>query len=215
MSRIARAQSYPTRLVHIIVGFLTGGSTDIVARLMGQWLSERLAWRSVSYFRPRSTRCGVVYGLTQETLVSHDALDRLCDLAQPSCPLSMFGFEIADSRGRNRVERLQLRDDNVLLWVMARIRIVLEIIDDGEDDLVIRAIAAIEYTQLPFQDMKQLFDIAMFLTQNLDDLYQFDLPRVRLTGSDLSRWYAGIQCVLRHCARSSRPHFSSYPAAAL
>jgi tripartite-type tricarboxylate transporter receptor subunit TctC len=42
VSRIARAQAYPTRLVRIIVGFPPGGATDISARLMGQWLSERL-----------------------------------------------------------------------------------------------------------------------------------------------------------------------------
>jgi len=70
---------------------------------------------------------------------------------------------------------------------MARIRLLLEIVDDREDDLVIRAIAAIEHTQLPFQNTKQLFDIAMFLMQNLDDLYHLDLPQARLTGSDMSR----------------------------
>jgi hypothetical protein len=42
MSAIARAQAYPARPVRIIVGFVAGGSGDIVARLMGQWLSERL-----------------------------------------------------------------------------------------------------------------------------------------------------------------------------
>src|SRR5262249_52808296 len=42
VSRIARAQTYPTRPVHIIVGFPPGGGTDIFARLIGQWLSERL-----------------------------------------------------------------------------------------------------------------------------------------------------------------------------
>jgi tripartite-type tricarboxylate transporter receptor subunit TctC len=41
-SRIARAQAYPSRPVRIIVGFPAGGATDIQARLMGQWLSERL-----------------------------------------------------------------------------------------------------------------------------------------------------------------------------
>jgi len=39
MSRIASAQAYPSRPVHWIVGFPPGGATDIIARLMGQWLS--------------------------------------------------------------------------------------------------------------------------------------------------------------------------------
>ena len=42
MSRIARAQTYPLRPVRWIVGFAPGGMGDIVARPMGQWLSERL-----------------------------------------------------------------------------------------------------------------------------------------------------------------------------
>jgi tripartite-type tricarboxylate transporter receptor subunit TctC len=40
--RIAWAQSYPLRPVRIIVGFAAGGTTDVLARLIGQWLSERL-----------------------------------------------------------------------------------------------------------------------------------------------------------------------------
>jgi tripartite-type tricarboxylate transporter receptor subunit TctC len=43
VSRIATAQTYPTRPVRIIVGAPPGGGHDIAARLVGQWLSERLA----------------------------------------------------------------------------------------------------------------------------------------------------------------------------
>jgi tripartite-type tricarboxylate transporter receptor subunit TctC len=43
VSRIARAQAYPSRPVHLIVPIPAGSSADIQARLMGQWLFERLA----------------------------------------------------------------------------------------------------------------------------------------------------------------------------
>jgi tripartite-type tricarboxylate transporter receptor subunit TctC len=52
VSRIARAQAYPTRPVRIIVGFPPGGGTDILARLIGQWLSERLGQSFVIENRP-------------------------------------------------------------------------------------------------------------------------------------------------------------------
>jgi hypothetical protein len=42
VTRFAWAQAYPTRPVRIVVGFPPAGGTDIFARLMGQWLSERL-----------------------------------------------------------------------------------------------------------------------------------------------------------------------------
>jgi tripartite-type tricarboxylate transporter receptor subunit TctC len=42
VSRIAQAQAYPSRPVRIIVGFAPGGGTDVLARIIGQWLSERL-----------------------------------------------------------------------------------------------------------------------------------------------------------------------------
>ena len=52
MSRITRAQAYPTRPVRWIVGFPAGGPNDILARLMGQWLSERFGQPFVIENRP-------------------------------------------------------------------------------------------------------------------------------------------------------------------
>jgi tripartite-type tricarboxylate transporter receptor subunit TctC len=52
VSRIARAQTYPTRPVRLIVPFAPAGASDITARLIGQWLSERLGQQFVIDNRP-------------------------------------------------------------------------------------------------------------------------------------------------------------------
>jgi tripartite-type tricarboxylate transporter receptor subunit TctC len=52
VARLARAQSYPARPVHLIAPFPPGGSIDLTARLVGQWLTERLGQQVVIENRP-------------------------------------------------------------------------------------------------------------------------------------------------------------------
>jgi tripartite-type tricarboxylate transporter receptor subunit TctC len=65
VSRFAMAQAYPTRPVRLIVGFGPGGAADIVARLMGQWLSERLGRPFIIEDRP-----GAASNLATEAVVN-------------------------------------------------------------------------------------------------------------------------------------------------
>src|SRR6266700_2762920 len=52
VSRFAKAQAYPARPVRLILGYAPGNAPDIVARLIGQWLSERLGQQFVIENRP-------------------------------------------------------------------------------------------------------------------------------------------------------------------
>jgi tripartite-type tricarboxylate transporter receptor subunit TctC len=62
--RVARAENYPTLPVRIIVGFPAGGPTDIVARVIGQWLSERLGQPFIV-----ENRTGAATNIATETVV--------------------------------------------------------------------------------------------------------------------------------------------------
>ncbi|HEY7297088.1 MAG TPA: tripartite tricarboxylate transporter substrate binding protein [Xanthobacteraceae bacterium] len=61
---IARAQSYPARPVRLLVGFPPGGGVDIVARLLGQWLSERLGQQFII-----ENRAGAAANIATEAVV--------------------------------------------------------------------------------------------------------------------------------------------------
>src|SRR3954463_8041843 len=52
LPRVAWAQAYPARPVRLIVGFAAGQAIDVLARLIGQWLSERLGQQFIVENRP-------------------------------------------------------------------------------------------------------------------------------------------------------------------
>ena len=88
LSRIARAQAYPARPVKIIVPFAPAGSTDIVARLMGQWLSERLGQQFVVENRP-----GAGTNIGTEAVVTAPADGYTLLLAGPANVISMTLYD--------------------------------------------------------------------------------------------------------------------------
>jgi tripartite-type tricarboxylate transporter receptor subunit TctC len=65
LPHIAPAQAYPTRPVRLVIGYPPGGSADITARLIGQWLSERLGQPVVIESRP-----GAGTNIATETVVN-------------------------------------------------------------------------------------------------------------------------------------------------
>jgi tripartite-type tricarboxylate transporter receptor subunit TctC len=52
VSRVARAQAYPARPVRLLIGFAAGGTQDVIGRLLGQWLTERLGQQIIIENRP-------------------------------------------------------------------------------------------------------------------------------------------------------------------
>jgi tripartite-type tricarboxylate transporter receptor subunit TctC len=88
VSHIAWAQTYPTRPVRVIVPFAPAGTTDIAARLMGQWLSEHLGQQFVIENRPgASTTIGT------EVVVRAPADGYTLLLATPSSAINATLFE--------------------------------------------------------------------------------------------------------------------------
>ncbi len=88
MSRIARAQAYPTRPVHVIVPFAPGGDGDFVARLISQSLSERLRQQFVVENRPGA---GTNIGTEAVVRAAPDGYTLL--LCPPPCAINATLYE--------------------------------------------------------------------------------------------------------------------------
>jgi len=84
---VSGAQNYPARPVRIIVGYPPGGTTDVLARLMGQWLSERLGQQFVVENRP-----GAAGNIATEALAraTPDGYTLLMIDPQPAINVTLF-----------------------------------------------------------------------------------------------------------------------------
>jgi tripartite-type tricarboxylate transporter receptor subunit TctC len=88
VSRVATAQSYPSRPVRLVVGFAAGSTTDILARLMGQWLSERLGQQFVIENRP-----GAAGNIAAETVVRAPADGYTLLMVPPAAAINATLYE--------------------------------------------------------------------------------------------------------------------------
>jgi tripartite-type tricarboxylate transporter receptor subunit TctC len=88
VSRMARAQTYPTRSVRIVVGFNAGGTQDILARLVGQWLTERLGQSFIIENRP-----GAASNIATEVVVHAPADGQTLVLVGPANAINATLYE--------------------------------------------------------------------------------------------------------------------------
>jgi tripartite-type tricarboxylate transporter receptor subunit TctC len=88
VSPFASAQAYPSRPVRLIVGFAAAGATDIIARLIGQWLSERFGQQFIIENRP-----GAATNLATEAVVNSPPDGYTLLLVSPSAAINATLYE--------------------------------------------------------------------------------------------------------------------------
>jgi len=88
ISRVAYAQAYPSRPVRIVAGFAAGGAVDIVARLIAQWLSERIGQQCIVENRP-----GAGNNIATEYVLKSDPDGYTLLLANPTNAINATYYE--------------------------------------------------------------------------------------------------------------------------
>ena len=88
VSRVARGDAYPAKPVRLMNGFAAGGTADIFARLMGQWLSERLGQQFLT-----ENRTGAASNIATEAVIRAPADGYTLLLATPANAMNATLYE--------------------------------------------------------------------------------------------------------------------------
>jgi hypothetical protein len=108
VSRFAQAQTYPSRPVRIMVGFPAGGPNDIIARLMGQWLSERLGQPFVIENKPgAATNIGEAFPINLRDAAQIE--QAVADFARPGNGGLIVTMSVLGMRHRQSIIALAAR----------------------------------------------------------------------------------------------------------
>ena len=103
VSRVAGAQTYPSRPVRLIVCYPAGGANDIIGRLIGQWLSERLGQPFIVENRPGAgDGCDIADEIVVEFLIDRrvDGIERT-GAGRRHVELARIGFGIGNELGNS------------------------------------------------------------------------------------------------------------------
>ncbi len=104
---------------------------------------------------------GVIERLAQNFVLNQDPVDDFGEPVQPVGCLPMLGFDIPDGPANGRIARYQRLIEYVLFRMMASGRMILEIIDDEQQNFIIRLIEPVEYAQFSLQNKEYFLDVPM------------------------------------------------------
>jgi hypothetical protein len=133
----------------------------------------------------------LINALPQNFPVGQDTFDCSHHPPQPFGSLSMFSFKVADACRRGGITRFQFFEDHVLFGMVSAIRIILKVLDDGLYDVIIWPLRAIKDAQLPLENQEQFFDVAVLLTQNIEDFRHRLMPSGNLPVEKMAAAHLG------------------------
>jgi hypothetical protein len=108
---------------------------------------------------------GCVEDAACDLLVVDDLINEPGETLEPPGGLAVLGLDVDDTRSALRIARLDLREEKVLLRMMALRRVKAEIVEDALDDIEVRPVGTIENSHLLLEDLEQKLHVGVIPTQ--------------------------------------------------